>query len=605
LLKRLAPVAVANTWAGFYTAAQSIARIPYFLMVTATLVLFPVIAALHGRDEGTRVKREEATTRALTMILTLLVGMAATTVPIAGKLVVVLYPARYAEAGGILAWLIVGLCALTLVSVVVTMISGGGRPLVSAFFLGMALTLQVGLAYFLIPRFGAQGAAMATTGAATFTFLAGFQWIRATYATRVPAWSLGVTALMGGGVTALSWAFGAFFPEAGKLVTVVFCALAFGLYLALCALGGVLFGVLPRRRRTLWVTKALDPPFNDGSKVMPRAILAHFEPDALAICVAGKPQPGAWPEGLEVARVYSRANSFVGRHLQNARVFAFLLVSRFHYKNLHFFFAPNPMTCSVIRFLKAITPGVRFIQTVMSRPQSFEGSGSLLFGHTVIAQSEATRQALMAHSDRDDVRLIRPAIDVDAFELVENKGREDAAKTLLFAGDIDHGGALPHLAEILPPLLEGQADLRVIFSVRRKGPGSQARAEAFFEEHLARFTDRVVMHIDHPDFDDLLQEQDAMIFPAENLYTKIDAPLVILETLARGKPVFLLNRPPLDEIYPEELNAQLVGDDAAALVEKVEDWLRHPDSLDPHELRRVVKHRYSAAAAAEELRGLY
>jgi O-antigen/teichoic acid export membrane protein len=604
LLKRLAPVDLANTWAGHYTAAQSIARIPYFLMVTATLVLFPVIASLHGDDERTRTRRREATTQALSMIAVLLIGMASVTVPIAEKIVLVLYPERYADAGPVLAWLIVAVCMLALVNVTVTLISGGGRPMVSAGILGAMLVLQAGAASVLIPLFGGKGAAMATTGAGVVGFLASFLWCKKAYGTRLPPWAMGVAAKVAFTVATLSYAYGALFPNAGRIATVLFCAVAFTLFLALCAVGGVLLGVLPQARRTLWVTKPLDPPFNDGSKVLPRSLLAQLPADQMAICVAKRPKPGVWPEDLQVVRAYSAANSFGGRLMQNARIFLYLLVARFHYKQIHFFFAPNPTTSTVIKWLNRLSPGVRFVQTVMSRPRHWEGVERLLFGKIIVAQSEDARKRLASAAPKRDVRLIRPGVRLDDVPLKKDNGGSDE-KHLLFAGDIDHGGAMPHLKTIIPELLNAHPNLRFIFSVRLKGIETRVKAEEFMTEVLADFGDRVEMHVDHPDFPTLLDRQDAMIFPAEDLYTKVDAPLVILETLARGIPVFMLDRPPLSEIVDGDLAEKLIGESADALKDRIAAWLEGQAEITPQALKAQVEARFSAAKAAEAHRLLY
>lgn len=603
ILKHAAAGGGANTMAGHYTAAQSIARIPYALMVTVTLVLFPFIASLSKDDDATRERRREATSRAMSMILTLLTGMVAVITPVATSVVLVLYPAPFAAAGSLLAVLVAAMCLLTLLSVATTIISGAGRPTASAALLGITLIAQAVAAFLWIPRHGALGAAMATLLATAIGFGLAMAFLNRAYGTRIRLWSLGVTAAAAGVIAALGITVQEHVTDAGKLTTVAYCAGAYGLYLALCAAGGALLGAPASSARVLWVTKPLDPPFNDGAKTLPRALLEHVDPAQIAICVSRTPAAGEWPHDLEVVRVYSTANSFVARVLQNARVFGYLLLARFHYRALHFFFAPNPTTCTAIRALKAVTPGVTFVQTIMSRPRSFEGSSKLLFGDIVVAQSEETRRELAAASGRSDIQLLRPSVTRVA-ELVPRPPNE-LGPTLLFAGDIDHGGALSHLAVVVPALLRAHTTMRFVFSVRVKGPQTLKHAEAFFEEHLSPFASRAEMLVDHPDFEQLLTSQDAMIFPAEDLYTKVDAPLVILETMARGKPVFLLDRAPLNEIPSDTLRSALVARDDEEMIEQVLAFLREPSSISPDSLRDAVTARFSAERAACALMSIY
>ena len=103
---------------------------------------------------------------------------------------------------------------------------------------------------------------------------------------------------------------------------------------------------------------------------------------------------------------------------------------------------------------------------------------------------------------------------------------------------------------------------------------------------------------DHPRFDELLQMQDAMLFPAEDLYTKIDAPLVVLETLALGKPVFMLDRPPLDEIVPASMHGLLLDRTSEDLVRKVLAHVEDPSAVSASELRQHILDEFDVSAKA-------
>ena len=141
------------------------------------------------------------------------------------------------------------------------------------------------------------------------------------------------------------------------------------------------------------------------------------------------------------------------------------------------------------------------------------------------------------------------------------------------------------------------------FSVRCKRATTRARAEAFAAGHLGGFGDRVQIHWDHPDFAALVAAMDAQILPAEHLYTKVDAPLVALEAMAHGQPVFCLDRAPLDELVPPALRARLVASDDAGLIACVRAAVQRDaatvaaDSRDLH--MHVVAH-FSAAHAARQ-----
>lgn len=617
VLKRLSPTDIADTQAGLYGAAQQIARIPYYLMVTASLVLFPTIAALTN-DAASSRQRADTVSQAWTGLFVLVAGMAAVTVPLADRVLLVLYPAEYVEAGPTLAVLIVALVLMTMVNISVTIVSGGGMPHASVVLLASALIIQLAVAHGLVPAMGSRGAALSTAIAGGLC-LASLTWfMRRRFGLRVaPAVVVGLVVSCAV-VVGLSFGFAQLVPDVGgllgKLITVAWCAVAFAIYLGLALLFGVLVGVRAHTDRVLLVTKPLAAPWNDGSKTALRAMLHHLPREQYAVLSTrqGKRELAeAFPD-LEVITAYGGGATFGGRLAENARVFLTLLALRHNFRALHFFFAPNPAASAAARLLRLLTPSrVPFMQTVMSRPRTFEGVKGLLFGDKVIASSDDTAERLAAASGRD-VEVSRPGVDdvpgLDDEQRLAACVREGLAADrvhILFAGDLDEGGADPHLRAVLPALLEARDDVDVHISVRSKSERTVEMALALATSLEADHPGRVHRHVDHEHFNDLLDASDAMVLPQEDLIAKVDAPLVALETLARGKPVFMLNRPPLDEIPPAELRAQLLAEDDSALVQKLLSWLDDRGTIPPEALVAHIHDRFSAAAAAATIRRLH
>jgi stage V sporulation protein B len=610
MLKRLSPVAIADENAGFYGAAQQIARIPYYLMVTASLVAFPIVAGLRVEDREGRRRRADAVSQTFTAVLVIVAGMAAVSIPISARILHVFFPAAYAVAAPALAWLIAALAALTLVSVCVNMMSGGGRPGVATALLVFALLVQVTVAAWLIPSHGLVGAAMATAAASAGCLVACASWLRSYFAMRVARRIFVVVPLAVAVIASLSEAFDRVAPE-GALVTVLYAACAYSLYLGLCAAGGVLLGARAYESRVLLVTKPLAPPYNDAAKVVPRAILGHLEPVRTAVLStrAGKIVLESELPGIEVAPIYWREGSLGARRLENALVFFYLIACRFHFGTLHFFFAPNPGTCRAIKLIRAISPGVRFVQTVLSRPRSYDGARGLLFGDAVTAGSLDTVRRLREATGRE-IELVRLGIPSDVTprprdEVLKDYGLPLDTFHLVFAGDIDHGGALQHLERVVPGLLRAHEGLYFHLSVRTKGPRTMARARAFYDRCLAPFEARVCRWIDHRPFQDLLDLEDAMLFAQEHLYAKMDAPLVILETMLRGRPVFMLDRPPLEEIVPPALRQRLLAADDEGLMALVGAHLAAPSRIDGEALSARVRELFDVRLTAAAYRKIH
>jgi O-antigen/teichoic acid export membrane protein len=145
----------ASTEAGLYRAAQSIAFVPYQLILAVTLVLFPTVARARSAGDA------EAATRAVRGALRFsLVALVLTAAPVAGAgegAMRVLFDARYAPGGDALTVLALGQIAFTLFVVGSTAISGDGAPILVALSAALGVVVTVALAAIGIEAAGLDG----------------------------------------------------------------------------------------------------------------------------------------------------------------------------------------------------------------------------------------------------------------------------------------------------------------------------------------------------------------------------------------------------------------------------------------------------------------
>jgi O-antigen/teichoic acid export membrane protein len=163
---------MADVETGLYTAAQSIARIPYYLLLGVSQIVFPRLSA-RTTGEGALAARKTCSV-VLSGMCVVLAGLLAVTLPLTDEMIQIVYPARYAGGSGVLGWLLAGSAALSLAEATLTMLSGAGGPRRPAAVLAVALACQLALGGLLVPREGPAGAAKATLMAAGLaTILAG------------------------------------------------------------------------------------------------------------------------------------------------------------------------------------------------------------------------------------------------------------------------------------------------------------------------------------------------------------------------------------------------------------------------------------------------
>jgi O-antigen/teichoic acid export membrane protein len=152
-----------NIYAGFYTAARSLATTPFFLSIALSRSMFPSIAksVSENNPEVTRQYIHQGLRLLLLWIVPLVVIVSSTSY----ALVEFIYSVEYIPAGEPLSILIIGLGFFTVYLILTTIITAGGRPVIAMWINVIALCMDVGLNLYLIPRYDIKGAAIGTSTA--------------------------------------------------------------------------------------------------------------------------------------------------------------------------------------------------------------------------------------------------------------------------------------------------------------------------------------------------------------------------------------------------------------------------------------------------------
>tara|TARA_Y100000310_G_scaffold247803_1_gene253511 strand:- start:5640 stop:7019 length:1380 start_codon:yes stop_codon:yes gene_type:complete len=147
-----------NSLTGYYTAASTIARIPYFVLTALGMVMLPAIAEKIAAKKDTKQFVQGAFRYVLMLLIPSTIMISMTAKP----LVMLLYRSEYAAAGLPLSVLTIGIAALTLSYLFATVINAI-KPSLSAATAAGVLVLSITLNLTLIPRYYLVGAAIATT----------------------------------------------------------------------------------------------------------------------------------------------------------------------------------------------------------------------------------------------------------------------------------------------------------------------------------------------------------------------------------------------------------------------------------------------------------
>ncbi len=160
LLKALSPVGSANLFVGHYVAAQTISRIPFDLAGVFSVVLLPLMsAAVYGKQRDKTLFYLRNAYRYSFMLVAPIAAIIFSTAP---SLITLFYGEAYLPGSTALSFLSVGFVFFTMFLISATALAAKGKPHLAALIGFLALVLDVGLLFYLIPAFSLLGAAYAT-----------------------------------------------------------------------------------------------------------------------------------------------------------------------------------------------------------------------------------------------------------------------------------------------------------------------------------------------------------------------------------------------------------------------------------------------------------
>ncbi|HET9954733.1 MAG TPA: glycosyltransferase family 4 protein [Polyangiaceae bacterium] len=356
------------------------------------------------------------------------------------------------------------------------------------------------------------------------------------------------------------------------------------------------------------------PPFHDGAKCLVRDVATHLR--AVEPCVLStRTAPPMWSriDGSRVASVpvYSDAGAYTPLLAQNFRAALWVLLAS-RADVWHFVFAPNPRTSTVGRVLSRARR-VPVVQTIASGPRHFEDVQSLLFGDVVVAQSEWMRQrvrdsAAAARAPLPDVRVILPPVSMAITRSEEQREKARAelglngdAPWFVYPGDLETSSGAEVSAQIAERIGAALPGAVIVFAFRRKTARALEIANALrsrLPSGCARFVDST------PDVLSLITASHGVIFPVDDLYGKVDLPIVLLEAMVLGVPVVTLAAGPLVELRGA---TQVQGLDPERWIAALQSLVSECDRAARcvREQREFVRNSASAEHVAAQYESVY
>lgn len=306
--------------------------------------------------------------------------------------------------------------------------------------------------------------------------------------------------------------------------------------------------------RLQMVSKPMVPPFRDGSKCLVRDLCLHLERVEPHVMGTGEPAAELGPRTVSHP-VYGTSGGFSPGLRQNLSAAFFLLTSS-RADLWHFVFAPNPRSSQVGGVLKKLRK-VPTIQTIASPPRNFQNPGQLLFGDICVAQSEWTKEEFASSLKSAGVErrlevIFPPAPDVErpSEERCQKErarlGVKADAPLFVYPGDLEVSDGAALVVGWAREIAERVKGARVVVAYRDKTSRVEEAALALREKADPEL---VLFERNVPDIHALIATCTAVLFPVNDLYGKVDLPIVLLEAMRFGTPVLALDEGPLKSLW--------------------------------------------------------
>ena len=351
-----------------------------------------------------------------------------------------------------------------------------------------------------------------------------------------------------------------------------------------------------------WVLlcKPVRAPFRDGTSVLVRNMLRRMPPE-VELYYFGDPAAPVRTAGDQI--VAATAMSYQPSLRDKVVMLAHMATPRLSKLPIHSFFAANKNSSRALDLLRRFPRRRPVLQTLPASTGAEALSDLFNRLDRVIVTSSWGREKLISAGVADS-RVVRVYPGVELPDAAPGLPVQER-RALLFAGDLD-----PDVGERLIAIaraLEHIEGWRLEIATRPKGE-DHARVLRKLEQTLgaARDAGRVKILGEVSSMNELFDAAAMQLYLATHARKKVDIPFVLLEGMARGVPVAIVDADPARELLSVaseqgleiglSLDPQRFADAADSIVAAIDDPARLASMGAA--ARRVVLERFSAAEMA-------
>jgi glycosyltransferase involved in cell wall biosynthesis len=338
----------------------------------------------------------------------------------------------------------------------------------------------------------------------------------------------------------------------------------------------------------------LAAPWNGADKLVAALIVRHDTENRYIIHTSESQE---WPDPSRIRRICTHRANPMPTRAQKLRGFGYLLRNAFHADLLHVVASIHGeprLSAAFVRAVRKVTrrPLVHTIPSLGDRPLR----PRLLPGDVSVVFSRHSSEQLARYGVENVVRLT-PPIDLDRLRpgTPPERLRQELGigeRAILSAGHYGRASGLEALVEAFARLPADLADATLVLAYRHH-PWQDARRERAGVMDLAARAGvaartRLLGRVD--DMPALIAACATTVLVPRSLESKMDLPLIVLESLALGRPAIVSAAPPASEALLGQGGVAVAPGDPIALAGALTELLRSPTTA------RAMGERGRAAA---------
>lgn len=353
------------------------------------------------------------------------------------------------------------------------------------------------------------------------------------------------------------------------------------------------------KNNVLFVTRPIISPWNEGSKKFSYDLANNFT-DINTHILSVRNSNLQVKDNVIIHSIYTSSKlSFI----QKVKLVRYLILNKDAIDIYHFMFRPSSVTSWVSKLVSKL----KKVTTILTIPNMFTNAPieKNLFGDYIITISNHSNKKLHKKGF-SNVKRIRPGVDLSEFK---PKITTSITKkfTIFYGGDLFYID-FDNLIRLVNCVRKKENNFKIIISARQIGKSEkelyQKLQKKIYHENLAQY---VELRGFIPNIQTFLNEIDVHIFPVRWIAAKYELPLILIETMACGKPIIVPNIKPLDELIVNKNGYLISPGDVLAMGDSLIELIHNEKKRSEmgKKGRELVEKEYNIRKIAKEYEDLY